>query len=111
MKKSPYPTKKGRCETQPTSSFLFAKTSGGGKVEPTLSSVEKIADALEVGVSVFFSEERPVDVSSYDKSIIERLRLLDELDEEEKRPIFSIIDMAIAKNRMKAMLSDALKMA
>jgi len=59
----------------------------------------------------FFSERPTIDVNSYDTSILERLRLLEELEEEEKKPIFSIIDMAIAKNRMKSMLSDALKIA
>lgn len=82
-----------------------------GKVEPTLSSLERIADALGIGIGEFFSERPTIDVNTYDKSILERLRLLEELGEEEKKPIFSIIDMAIAKNRMKSMLSDALKMA
>jgi len=50
----------------------------------------------------------PIDVNSYDKSIVERLRLLDQLEETEKASIFNIIDMAITKKRLKDTLSNAL---
>jgi len=79
-----------------------------GKTEPTLSSLEKIAEALKIKVSEFFSEEEPIDVNSYDQSIVERLRLLDQLDEQEKASIYNIIDIAITKKRLKDTLSSAL---
>ena len=79
-----------------------------GKVEPTLSSLEKIAEALEIKLVDLFNEETPVDINSYDKSIIEKLRLLDELEEVERKSIFNIIDMAITKKRLKDTLSNAL---
>lgn len=79
-----------------------------GKVEPTLSSLEKIAEAMGVKLADFFSEEKPIDVNSYDKSVVERLRLLDELEETEKSSIFNIIDMAVSKKRLKDSLSNAL---
>ena len=82
-----------------------------GKVEPTISSVEKIAKALEVKIEELFSAEEPIDVNSYDNNIIERLKLLDELDEIEKKSIFNIIDMAISKKRLKDALSNALSTA
>lgn len=81
-----------------------------GKVEPTLSSLEKIADALGVKVGEFFNEGLPVDVNSYDKNVVERLRLLDELEDIEKKSIFNIIDMAISKKRLKDTLSNALSL-
>lgn len=58
-----------------------------------------------------FSTKEPIDVNSYDKNIIERLKLLDELDEIEKKSIFNIIDMAISKKRLKDTLSNALNTA
>jgi transcriptional regulator with XRE-family HTH domain len=79
-----------------------------GKVEPTLSSLEKIADALDVKIAEFFNEEEPVDISSYDKSEVEKLRLLNQLEETEKKSIFNIIDMALTKKRLKDTLSNAL---
>lgn len=79
-----------------------------GKVEATVSSLEKIAQALDVKVADFFSEEKLADVNSYDKNMVERMRLVDELEDQEKKSIFNIIDMAIAKKRLKETLSNAL---
>lgn len=82
-----------------------------GKVEPTISSLEKIAEALGIKVVELFNEEKPIDINSYDKSIVDKLRLLDELDDIEKNSIFNIIDIAISKKRLKDMLSNALNVA
>ncbi len=82
-----------------------------GKVEPTVSSLEKIAEALEIEVGQFFGDQKPVDVNAYDKSLVEKLRLLEELDDTEKRTVFSVIDIAIAKKRLKDTLSNALQLA
>lgn len=79
-----------------------------GKVEPTVSSLEKIADALGVEVAELFSKAQPADINSYDKNVIERLQLLDQLEETEKKSIFNIIDMAISKKRLKDTLTNAL---
>jgi transcriptional regulator with XRE-family HTH domain len=82
-----------------------------GKVEPTLSSLEKIAEALGVKIPDFFTEENHLDVNSYDKNLIDKLRLIEELEENEKKSIFSIIDIAITKKRLTDTLSNALKFA
>jgi transcriptional regulator with XRE-family HTH domain len=82
-----------------------------GKVEPTLSSLEKIANALGITVAELFSQERPADVNSYDKTLVDRLRLLDELEDSERKSIFNIIDMAITKKRLTDTLSNALNFA
>ena len=82
-----------------------------GKVEPTVSSLEKIAEALGVDISELFSKAKPVDINTYDKNVVEKLQLLDELEEVEKKSIFNIIDMAISKKRLKDTLSNALNVA
>ena len=79
-----------------------------GKVEPTISSLDKIAQALGVNVGDFFKEDKAYDISSYDSSLIDKIKLVDELDENEKKSIFSIIDMAISKKRLTDTLSSAL---
>jgi hypothetical protein len=43
--------------------------------------VEKTAEALEIKVVELFNEEKPININSYDKSIVDKLRLLDELDD------------------------------
>lgn len=50
-------------------------------------------------------------ISTYNKSMVERLKLLDELEETDKKSIFNIIDMAITKKRLKDTLSNALNIA
>ena len=82
-----------------------------GKTEPTLSSLEKIADALEIHISELFNPEEPIEINTYDKSIVERLRLLDQLDDKEKKSIYNIIDIAITKKRLKDTLENALNNA
>lgn len=78
------------------------------KVEPTISSIEKIAEALNISVSDLFSEDKSIDINSYDKSIIDRLKLLEELEETEKQSIFNIIDIAVSRKRLKDNLSNVL---
>jgi transcriptional regulator with XRE-family HTH domain len=82
-----------------------------GKVEPTLSSIEKIAEALGISIAEFFSKDKPIDVNSYDKDIVERLKLLEELEEQERKSIFNIMDIAITKKRLTDSLSKALNLA
>jgi len=82
-----------------------------GKVEPTLSSLEKIANALGVRLNDFFSEDESFDINSYDKSLVEKLRLLDELDENEKKSLFSIIDIALTKKKLKDVLANAISIS
>jgi len=80
-----------------------------GKVEPTLSSLEKIAKALDVSLTELFDDNIVLDINSYDKSAIDKLRLVEELEEEEKKSIFNIIDIAISRKRLKDNLIEALK--
>jgi hypothetical protein len=51
------------------------------------------------------------DVSAYDKTIVEKVQLVDMLDEQEKKGIFSIIDGLVAKQKLKQSLSSALNLA
>jgi hypothetical protein len=51
-------------------------------------------------------------VSLYIRAVgVEKLRLLNQLEEVEKKSIFTIIDMAITKKRLKDTLSNALNSA
>jgi transcriptional regulator with XRE-family HTH domain len=72
-----------------------------GKVEPTLSSLGKIADALGVRLPELFDDSIVLDVNSFDKSAIDKLRMVEELDEQEKKSIFNIIDIAVSRKRLK----------
>lgn len=81
------------------------------KVEPTLSTLEKLAKAFNVEVEDFFKKEPPVTVDSFDKSLVEKVKIIDELEEEQKSHIYAIIDMAVSNKRLKHTLTTALNAA
>ena len=83
-----------------------------GKTDPTCSTLEKISKALGMELSELFrSNDIFKDINSYDKSLMEKINLLEQLDEPEKKSIFNIIDGLISKKKLKDSLSSALNMA
>jgi transcriptional regulator with XRE-family HTH domain len=80
-----------------------------GKTDPSVSTLEKIAVALQISLAdLFQSEDIFKDINSADKTLIEKLRLIEQLDDQEKASIFNIIDGLFAKKRLKDSLSSAL---
>ena len=74
-----------------------------GKVIPTVQTLAKIAEALEVHISELFIEGEAEQVS--DLPLLNKIKLLGQLDQEERDALMKIIDMAIAKQKMKDNLS------
>jgi len=69
----------------------------------------KVAKALGIQLSELFAQDDAFrDVNSYDKSVMEKIALIDQLDEDEKKSIFKIIDGLISKKKMKDSLTKAL---
>jgi transcriptional regulator with XRE-family HTH domain len=82
-----------------------------GKVDPQCSSIEKIANALGVSLADIFTQENSLEnINSIDKSIVEKVELIEQLDEKQRESIFSIIDMAIYNIKLKQTLSSALSL-
>jgi transcriptional regulator with XRE-family HTH domain len=72
----------------------------GGKVVPTIPTLEKIASVFEVDVTELL--KRPCQNNDeVNLSILEKVKLIDTLEQDEKNALFKVIDMAIAKKRMK----------
>jgi len=78
-----------------------------GKVVPTVPTLEKIAKVLEVDITEFFKDPSKSE-EELNLSILEKVKLIDTLEEEEKKNLLGIIDMAIAKKRLKDNLSNLL---
>lgn len=77
------------------------------KTDPSFSVVAKIADALELSLSDFFrADEIFNEVNSQDKTLLEKLRLLDALDDIEKQSIYNLIDSLVSKKKLKDNLSN-----
>jgi transcriptional regulator with XRE-family HTH domain len=73
-----------------------------GKTEPSLSTLEKIAKALGVSLAEFFNDDNKLDdINSFDASLMEKVKTIDALNEEEKKTVFSIVDAFAGKQKMK----------
>lgn len=79
-----------------------------GKSEITVHMLERISKALEVSLVDLIQGNPTEDVNSYDKTLIEKLKMIEQLEENQKKSIFSIIDMAIYNIKLKQTLSNAL---
>lgn len=79
------------------------------KTDPHLSTIEKIADALGISTEELFSADKIFkEVSSFDKSLVEKMQMIEQLEDIEKKSVYSIIDGLATKQRLKQTLSNAL---
>jgi len=82
----------------------------GGKIDPAFSSVTKIAKALGVSMAdLFKANELLKDVNSADKSLMEKVALIELLDKKEKAAFHAVLDAFISKKKLKDALSEALQ--
>lgn len=78
------------------------------KTDPSVSTLAKVAKALGAQLSELFADDLLRDVNSYDKSVMEKISLIDSLDEDEQKSLFKIIDGLSSKKKMKDSLAKAL---
>ena len=78
-----------------------------GKVEPTLTTLGKIAEVFEVSVADLVKENQE-DLDNINLSLMEKVKQIEELDEKERDSILTIIDIALAKKRFKDNLTNLL---
>ena len=81
------------------------------KTDPAFSTVEKIALSLGLSLSELMNDEQPTDVNTFNKSLVEKVKLIDELDEKQKSSLFTFIDTALTNKRLKDTLNNALQFA
>lgn len=81
-----------------------------GKTDPSFTTLERIAKALGISLAdLFKADEIFKDVNTYDKTLMEKLKLIDELEGTEKKSLYNIIDSLIAKKRLKDNLQSLVK--
>lgn len=78
------------------------------KTDHSVSTLAKVAKALGTQLYELFGDDMLKDVNSYDKSVMEKISLIDSLDEDEKKSLFKIIDGLSSKKKMKDSLAKAL---
>lgn len=76
-----------------------------GKVEPTISSLQKLSLVFEVHISEFFKSFAD---DTLDLPFMDKMKLMDTLEDDEKNALLKIIDMAISKKKMKDHVSQLL---
>jgi transcriptional regulator with XRE-family HTH domain len=82
------------------------------KSDPALSSLAKIAKALGIGVAeLFTADDIFKDVNSVDKSLMEKISLIELLDKKEKAAFFTMLDALVAKKKLKDNLTNALQLS
>lgn len=83
-----------------------------GKTDPSVTTLEKIANALGVTMAELFADNEPLtEVSSTDKTLMEKIKLIERLDQEERQTVFNVLDAFLTKQKLKQALSGALDLA
>ena len=77
-----------------------------GKVEPSISTLEKLAIALDVSITEFFKNGIDIEVNL---PLLEKIRLLDTLDKDERKAIEMVIDIAISRKHLKESIAGLIK--
>ena len=80
-----------------------------GKAEPSLTTLEKIAKALGVKLADFFEvDDNLEEINSYDASLMEKVKTIEELNPDEKKMVFAFVDALVGKKKLKDALSSVL---
>ncbi len=70
-----------------------------GKVEPAVSTLEKLTKVFEVSVSEFFRSNNLED--ELNLPMMEKIKMIDALAKDEQQAVFKVIDLAIANKKLK----------
>lgn len=80
------------------------------KTDPVFSSVVKIAKALGIELTdLFRSDEVLKDINSLDKSLMEKITLIEQLDKKEKQGFYSVLDAFVGKKKLRDALGSVLQ--
>jgi transcriptional regulator with XRE-family HTH domain len=74
-----------------------------GEREPSIDALDKIAKLFGMTVDeiIHFEGKVPKEVKIEDKTTNEKLRLIEQLDEEDKKTIFKLIDKMLTNKKFK----------
>jgi transcriptional regulator with XRE-family HTH domain len=75
-----------------------------GKVEPTISTLEKFAKMFQVSISELFKSNQLEE--QLNLPLMEKIKMMDKLDTDEKEALLKIIDAMISKKILKDNLAN-----
>ncbi len=70
-----------------------------GKVEPSISTLEKLASVFDVSVAEFFKSGDLEEEQNL--PLMQKIKMIDSLAEDEQQALSKMIDLALANKRMK----------
>ena len=76
-----------------------------GNTNPPVSTLVKLAKALGVHGGAYLRQQQP----TMDKTLMERVSLIDSLTKEEQRTLFAVLDAFVAKRKFKSSLKTVLQ--
>jgi transcriptional regulator with XRE-family HTH domain len=81
-----------------------------GVFQPSVDVLRSLAAALELSVDFLLSkeDEGATEVHLADKNVAERIRLIDQLEPEDKAALLRVIDSMLSKEKMKRFLESEL---
>lgn len=79
-----------------------------GRYLPSIEVLKKLADALQVTTDYLLSDtdDEAEEIKIQDQSFIDKIRLLDSLDEKEKETVINVIDAMLTKKKMLNLLTE-----
>jgi transcriptional regulator with XRE-family HTH domain len=71
--------------------------------EPSVNELQKLSKLFGISVDqiINFEQEIPLEITIEDKSSVEQLNLIKQLDEDDKTTVFKIIDTMLTKKKFK----------
>jgi transcriptional regulator with XRE-family HTH domain len=78
-----------------------------GKVLPSLKTLVKAAEALEISIDeIVYGVQSPVALSIKDAELVKKMNIISELPAEDKFIALEMLDLLIAKNAIKGLAKD-----
>lgn len=84
-----------------------------GKYQPSVDALQRLATALDVTPDFLLNgdDANSPEVQIQNKSLIERIRLIETLDEADQQALIQVIDSMLTKQRMKQLLQSGVLQA
>ena len=75
------------------------------KINPSIASMQRIANALDYSIDHLVNgKPDEAEVNIKDKNLIEQVKLIDSLDEDDKKAVTHIIDALLTKKRIRELI-------
>ena len=75
-----------------------------GKCQPSIDMLKKFSEYFGISNDYLLSDEEFPEVHVENKSLLERVKLIDSLDQEDQKALMHFIDSMLTKKRMKELL-------